>query len=103
MSVAEGAGGGGDRIVDRLPLGLESREVGIGFEREEDEPVDRKRPSSSSMGFGGIEDFEGLLRIEERPNMSSGLMGCVSRSESASRSESGGTKDFLRKGEGVSV
>ena len=101
--VVEGAGGGGGRIVDRLALGLESREEGIGFEREEDGAVDRKRPSSSSMGVGGIEDFEGFLRIEERPNMSSGLMGCVSRSESASKSESEGTKDFLRKGEGVSV
>ena len=35
--------------------------------------------------------------------MSSASIGCVSRSESASKSESGGTKDFLRNGDGVRV
>ena len=35
--------------------------------------------------------------------MSSGSIGWVSRSESASKSEWGGTNDFLRKGEGVRV
>jgi hypothetical protein len=35
--------------------------------------------------------------------MSSASIGWVSRSESASKSESGGTKDFLRNGDGVRV
>lgn len=35
--------------------------------------------------------------------MSSASIGWVSRSESASKSESGGTNDFLRNGDGVVV
>jgi hypothetical protein len=42
----------------------------------------------------------GFLRIEERPNKSSRLMGCVSRSESASRSESGRQKICCAKEKG---
>jgi hypothetical protein len=101
--VVGSTGGGGGSIVDRLSLGLESRDERFGREGEDLEPVERKRPSSSSMGIG-MEGFESFLRVEVRPNMSSTLTGCVSRSESASsKSKSGGTKDFLRKGEGVRV
>jgi hypothetical protein len=96
-------GGGGGSMVDRLALRLVSRKDGIGCEREVVEPVERKRPSSSSMGVGGMEGLEGFLRVDVRPNMSSALIGCVSRSESTSKSGSRGRKDFLRKGEGVSV
>ncbi len=70
------------------------------------------------MGVGGVaadlplmrDDFEsdgwcflrGLAeKAEERPNMSSASIGRVSRSESASKSELWGTKDFLRKGDDV--
>jgi len=117
---AEGGSGGG--IKARLTLGLDGRAVTFGFEREGDEPVERKRPSSSSTGaegtmdwplfsdgFGACETRPGWTRrvlavdVDERPNMSSGSMGRVSRSESPSRSESGGTKDFLRRGDGVSA
>ena len=41
--------------------------------------------------------------VDERRNKSSGSMGWASRSESPSKSESGGTKDFLRRGDGVSA
>jgi hypothetical protein len=47
------AGGDGDGIMARLALGLEGRGVTFGFEWE-DEPVERKRPSSSSTGVGGM-------------------------------------------------
>ena len=116
-----GGGGGGGGIVHFLARRLGGRED-FGCEREEVERVERKRPSSSSMGVGGLgdlplfsDDFEicesaakrfprGLgERADVRPNMSSAFIGWVSRSESASKSKSGGTKDFLRKGEGVSV
>ena len=115
------AGGGGGGIMARLSLGLESRDVTFGFEREE-EPVERKRPPSSSTGVGGrtvrplfTDDFgaresrpgrvlRGLAgEVDERPNMSSGSIEQWSRSESSSRSESGGMKDFLRRGDGVSA
>jgi hypothetical protein len=96
-------GGGGGSTVDRLALMLVSRKEGIGCGREGVEPVERKRPSSSSMGIGGMEGLEGFLRVDVRPNMSSALIGCVSESESTSKSGSRGRKDFLRKGEGVSV
>jgi hypothetical protein len=55
------------------------------------------------MGVGGIEDFEGFLRIEEQLNMSSKLMGCVtcvSRSESASSRNLGEQKIFGAKEKG---
>jgi hypothetical protein len=119
MSVG-GSGGGG--IKARLTLGLDGRAVTFGFGQEGDEPVERKRPSSSSTGvegtmdwplfsddFGACETLPGWTRrvlaveVDERPNMSSGSTGRVSRSESPSRSESGGTKDFLRRGDGVSA
>ena len=41
--------------------------------------------------------------VDGRRNRSSGSMGWVSRSESPSKSESGGTKDFLRRGDGLSA
>jgi hypothetical protein len=41
--------------------------------------------------------------VDERRNKSSGSMGWASRSESPSKSESGGTNDFLRRGDGVST
>ena len=44
-----------------------------------------------------------MEEVDERRNKSSGWMSWVSRSESASKSESGGTKDFLRRGDGVSA
>lgn len=113
-------GGGGGGIIARLSLGLESRDVTFGFETEE--LVERKRPPSSSTGVGGktvrplfTDDFgaresrpgrvlRGLAgEVDERPNMSSGSIEQWSRSESSSRSESGGTKDFLRRGDGVSA
>jgi hypothetical protein len=115
-------GGGGGGIMVRLTLELEGRAVTFGFEREGDEPIERKRPSSSSTGAGGTmdcplfsDDFVAcatrpgwtrrdlVVDVDERPNMSSGSIGRVSRSESPSRSESRGTKDFLRRGDGVSV
>jgi hypothetical protein len=112
------AGGGGGGMKGRLDRGLECREVTLGCELEGDGPVERKRPSSSSMGVGGTVNFSlsnGLEgwesdpklflaeEADERLNMSSGSTGRVSRSESSSKSESGGTKDFLRRGDGVSV
>jgi len=115
-------GGGGGGIMARLTLGLEGGAVTFGFAREGDGPVERNRPSSSSTGAGGTmdcplfsDDFGACetrpgwsrrdlaVDVDERPNMSSDSIGRVSRSESPSRSESGGTKDFLRRGDGVSV
>jgi len=106
------AGGGGGGIMARLTLGLEGGAATFGFAWEGDEPVERNRPSSSSTGVGGTmdcplfsDDFgacetrPGWTRkdlavdVDERPNMSSGSIGRVSRSESPSRSESGGTKE----------
>lgn len=59
------------------------------------------------MGIGGVVDLplmrDDFRKAEERPNMSSVSIGWVSRSESASKSESGGTNDFLRNGDGVRV
>jgi hypothetical protein len=105
-----------------LALELEGREISFVWEREEEAPVERKRPSSSSKGTGGMMDLpvvsgdlagwesnpKWFLRdlvedVDERRNKSSGSMGWASRSESASKSESGGTKDFLRRGDGVSA
>ena len=109
-------------IMACLALGLEGREISFVWEREEEAPVERKRPSSSSKGAGGMMDLpvvsgdlagwesnpKWFLRdfveeVDERRNKSSGSMGWASRSESASKSESGGTKDFLRRGDGVSA
>jgi hypothetical protein len=114
-----GAGGG---LMAFLALGWEGREVTFVWEREEEGPVERKRPSSSSKGVVGMIDLpvvsgdlagcesnpkwfrrDFVEEVDERRNMSSGPMGCVSRSESPSKSESGGTKDFLRRGDGVSA
>jgi hypothetical protein len=116
---AEGRDGG---IVAFLALGLEGREISFVWEREEEGPFERKRPSSSSKGAVGMIDLpevsgnlagwesnaKWLLRdfvedIDERRNKSSGSMSWASRSESASKSESGGTNDFLRRGDGVSA
>jgi hypothetical protein len=116
---AEGRDGG---IMACLALGLEGREISFVWEREEEAPVERKRPSSSSKGAGGMIDLpvvsgdlagcesnpKWFLRdlvedVDERRNKSSGSMGWASRSESPSKSESGGTKDFLRRGDGVSA
>jgi hypothetical protein len=126
VAQAEGDGrvdtGGRDGgIMACLALGLEGREISFVWERE-DAPVERKRPSSSSKGAGGMIDLpvvsgdlvgcesnpKWFLRdlvedVDERRNKSSGWMGWASRSESPSKSESGGTKDFLRRGDGVSV
>jgi hypothetical protein len=118
--VRTGVGGGG--IMARFTLELEVRKDTFGFESEEEESVERKRPSSSSTGVRGMtdrplftEDFGAcesrpvrVLRplagdVDERLNMSSGPIGRGSRSESSSRSESGGMKDFLRRGDGVSA
>ena len=91
--------GGG--AMERFALEFEARGVTFEWGREGEE---RKRPSSSSMGVALMrEDFDCFLKAEGRPNMSSGSIGWVSRSESTSKSESGGTKDFLRNGEGVRV
>lgn len=117
-----GAGGREGVIMDCLALGLEGREISFDGEREEEVPVERKRPSSSSKGAGGMMDLavvsgdlvgweskpKWFLRdfvdeVDERRNKSSGWMGWASRSESPSKSESGGTKDFLRRGDGVSA
>jgi hypothetical protein len=116
-----GAGVGSGGIMKCLALGLEGRELAFVWEREEG-PVERKRPSSSSKGVEGTIDLpvvrgdlagcesnpKWFLRdfveeTDERRNMSSGSMNWVSRSESPSKSESGGTKDFLRRGDGVSA
>jgi hypothetical protein len=112
------AGGGGGGIMVRFTLGLEGRCVTFAFEREEFELVERKRPSSSSTrvagtmdrvlftdDFGTCEPRPGRVLIgeDERPNMSAGSIGWGSRSESPSMSESGGTRDFLRRGDGVSA
>ncbi len=115
------AGGLGGGIIACLGFGLEGREMFV-WEREEEGPDERKRPSSSSNGAegmidlpvvsGDLTDWESspkwFLRdlvedVDERRNKSSGSMGWVSRSESPSKSESGGTKDFLRSGDGVSA
>jgi hypothetical protein len=117
-----GAGGRDSGIVTCLALGLEGREISFVWEREEEAPVERKRPSSSSKGAGGMIDLpvvsgdlagceskpKWFLRdlvedVDERRNKSSGSMGWASRSESPSKSESGGTNDFLRRGDGVSA
>jgi hypothetical protein len=117
-----GAGGRDGGIMACLALGLEGREISFWGEREEEAPVERKRPSSSSKGAGGMIDLpvvsgdlggcesnpKWFLRdlvedVDERRNKSSGSMGWASRSESPSKSESRGTKDFLRRGDGVSV
>jgi hypothetical protein len=113
-----GAGVGSGGLMAFLALGLEGRGVTFVWEREEG-LVERKRPSSSSKGVEGMIDLpvvsgdlagcesdpKWFLRdlVEERRNKSSGSMGRVSRSESPSKSESGGTKDFLRRGDGVSA
>jgi hypothetical protein len=91
--------------------------VTFSFKQEGDELVEKKRLSSSSTGDGGTMDcplFSGDFRaceacpgwtwrdpavdVDKQPNMSSGPIGRVSRSESPSRSESGGTKDFPWRG-----
>jgi hypothetical protein len=105
-----GVGGGG--MVERFALELGTRGVTFGRVRE-GVALERKRPSSSSMGAGGVDlplmrdDFESggkcFRKAEVRPNMSSVSIGWVSRSESASKSESVGTNDFLRNGDGVRV
>ena len=107
-----GGGGGGGGIMARLTLGLEGGAATFGFAREGDEPVERNRPSSSSTGVGGTmdsplfsDDFGACetrpgwtqkdltVDVDERPNMSSGSIGRVPRSESPSRPESGGKKE----------
>lgn len=117
-----GAGGRDGGIMACLVLGLEGREISFVWGREEEAPVERKRPSSSSNGAGGMIDLpvvsgdlagcesnpKWFLRdlvedVDERRNKSSGWMGWASRSESPSKSESGGTKDFLRRGDGERV
>jgi hypothetical protein len=117
-----GAGGRDGDTMACLVLGLEGREISFVWEREEEAPVERKRPSSSSKGAEGMTDLpvvsgdlggwesnpKWFLRdlveeVDERRNKSSGWMGWASRSESPSKSESGGTKDFLRRGDGVST
>jgi hypothetical protein len=117
--------GAGDRdggIMAFLALVLEGREISFVWEREEEAPVERKKPSSSSKGAVGMIDLpvvsgnlagcesnpKWLLRdlvedVDERRNKSSGSMSWASRSESPSKSESGGTNDFLRRGDGVSA
>ena len=114
---AEGREGG---TMACLALGLESREISFVWGREEEAAVERKRPSSSSKGTGGTidlpvvsDDLAGcksnpkwFLRgfvedVDERQNKTFGSMVWASRSESPSKSESGGTNDFLRRGDGV--
>jgi hypothetical protein len=112
--------GAGDRDGGNkasLNLGLEGREISFVWEEE---LVERKMSSSSSKGAGGIADLpvvsgelagcesnpKWFMRdfvedADERWNKSSSWMGWVSRSESPSKSESGGTNDFLRRGDGV--
>lgn len=116
-----GAGGRDNGTMACLALGLEGREISFVWGREE-APVERKRPSSSSKGAGGMIDLavmsgdlagwesnpkwflRGLVEdMDERRNKTSGSTGWASRSESPSKSESGGTKDFLRRGDGVSA
>jgi hypothetical protein len=117
-----GAGGRDGVIMACLALGFEGREISFVWGREEEAPVERKRPSSSSKGAGGMVDLpvvsgdlagweskpklflrDLVEHVDERRNKSSGSMGWASRSESPSKSESGGTKDFLRRGDGVSA
>lgn len=102
-----GAGGRDGGIMACLALGLEGRKISFVWEREEDAPVERKRPSSSSKGTGGMIDLpvvsgglagwesnpKWFLRVlvedvDERRNKTSGSMGWASRSESPSKSES---------------
>ena len=118
MGDEDGSGG----TLACLVLGSYGREVTFVWEREEEGPDERKRPSSSSKGVVGTIDLpvvsgdlagcksnpkwflRGLVEeVDERRNRSSGWMDWVSRSESASKSECGGTKDFLRRGDGVSA
>lgn len=116
-----GAGGRDSGTTACLALGLEGREISFVWVREE-APIERKRPSSSSKGAGGVIDLpvvsgdlagcvsntKWFLRdlveeVDERRNKSSGWMGWASRSESPSKSRSGGANDFLRRGDGVSA
>ena len=116
------AGGRYCGLMACLALTLESREISFVWEREEEAAVERKRPSSSSKGAGGTMDLpvvsgdlggcesnpKWFLRdlvddVDEWRNKTSGSMGWASRSESPSKSESRGTNDFLRRGDGVSA
>ena len=64
-----GAGDGSGGTIGCLTLGLEGREVTFVWEREEEGPVERKRPSSSSKGVGGTIDL---------PEVSGDLADCKS-------------------------
>jgi hypothetical protein len=64
-----GAGDGSGGTIGCLALGLEGREVTIVWEREEEGPVERKRPSSSSKGVGSTIDL---------PEVSGDLADCES-------------------------
>jgi hypothetical protein len=54
--VGNAIGGGGGGMTERLVLVLGSRGVTFGRERE-GVAVERKRPSSSSIGIGGVVDL----------------------------------------------